>query len=166
MSGYDIKRVFTRLDWLIGNISYGGLYPALHALKTDGLVAVEVHTQRGKPSRKVYGITQDGRKTLEQWVNHTAGENGSTRAFVMRLMLADSHSRTGLITQLQQRRAQILSHREALKQDTGSAAEGVEFGQRLALDYGLVLANSELAWLDGKLDRLLKQLPTEGARDN
>jgi hypothetical protein len=30
-------------------------------------------------------------------------------------------------------------------------------GQRLALEYGLALANAELAWLDSTLDRLVKQ---------
>jgi PadR family transcriptional regulator AphA len=165
MSGYDIKRELTRLDWLTGTISFGSLYPALHALHKEGLVTVDVRAQQGKPSRKVYSITEDGRQTLEQWINHSTGDNASTRAFVMRLMLADSHSMTGLITQLQQRRAQIITHREALKQNAGTAGEGVELGKRLMLDYGLVLANSELAWLDSKLDRLLQQpLASEGIR--
>ena len=165
MSGYDIKRLLTRLGWLIGNISFGSLYPALHALHKDGLVTVDVHAHQGKPSRKVYNITEDGRQTLEQWTNQTTGENASTKSFLMRLMLADSHSIAGLITQLEQRRAQIMTHREALKQNAGSRGEDLESGQRLALDYSLVLANSELAWLDSKLDRLLRwPLPAEGVR--
>ena len=30
MSGYDIKRFFKSLSWLIGSPSFGSRYPALH----------------------------------------------------------------------------------------------------------------------------------------
>jgi len=165
MSGYDIKRVLMRLDWLIGNPSFGSLYPALHALHKDGLVTVYVDVQQDRPSRKVYSITEKGRKTLGRWINRCTGENASTKAFVMRLMLADSFSKAGLITQLQQRRAQVITHCDALMQTTRSGPDKMQLGQRLALDYGVVLANSELLWLDKTLDRLLQQpLSTRSAR--
>jgi PadR family transcriptional regulator AphA len=163
MSGYDVKRVFERLSWLVGNPSFGSLYPALHALRDEGLVTVKVDEREDKPSRKVYSITDAGKTALEEWINQPIGSDASTKAFVMRLILADNYSHSGLITQLHQRRAQVATQCAALEERAGPREREVDFGKRLALDYGRALASTELAWLDNTLKRLFQQpLPTEG----
>ena len=159
MSGYDINRVLKSLGWLVGNPSFGSLYPALHALQEDGLVTVDVDNRERKPSRKIYSITDTGTQTLRQWIDQPAGPHASTKAFVMRLILADSYSYAGLIGQLHQRRAQVAAQRTALEQTATTQDEKKGLGQQMALEYGLALANTELAWLDSALERLLKRLP-------
>lgn len=162
ISGYDIMNVLKSLGWLVGDPSFGSLYPALHALQQDGLVTMEVDSRGSKRSRKIYSITETGRQTLDEWINRPAGSNASIKAFVMRLILSDNLSPAGLITQLYQRRAQITAHLAALEQNTRALDKRTELGQRLALDYGRALATAELAWLDSTLDRLSKQpLPVE-----
>jgi len=156
MSGYDIKRVLKSLAWLIGDPSFGSLYPALHALLRDGLATVEVRPRQDKPPRKVYSITDAGREALQEWINQPTS-NASLKAFVMRLNLADSLSPAGLVAHLKQRRAQVAAHRATLEQADRTLNEGDDLGQRLALNYGLALANAELAWLDRKLDGLSQQ---------
>lgn len=157
MSGYDIKQVLKRLGWLVGEPSFGSLYPALHALQRDGLVTMEVESRQSKPSRKIYRITELGRQTLQEWANRPAGSNASMKAFVMRLILSDNLSQVGLIAQLYQRRAQIVAHRAALEKNPRPEDDRANSGQRLALEYGLAVANAELAWLDSTLDRLSQQ---------
>jgi PadR family transcriptional regulator AphA len=153
MSGYDIKRVLKSLAWLIGDPSFGSLYPALHALLRDGLATVEILPRQDKPPRKVYSITDAGREVLQEWIDQPAS-NASLKAFVMRLNLADSLSPAGLVAHLKQRRAQVAAHRATLEQADRALDEGEDLGQRLSLNYGLALANAELAWLDRKLDGL------------
>jgi PadR family transcriptional regulator AphA len=154
MSGYDIRRVFKSLGWLVGNPSFGSLYPALHALQQDGLVTLETDSRENKPPRKIYSITKTGRQTLDEWINRPAGSNASIKAFVMRLILSDNLPQAGLITQLYQRRAQITAHLAALEQNPGALDRRADLGKHLALDYGLALATAELAWLDSTLERL------------
>jgi len=162
MSGYDIKRVLESLGWLVGNPSFGSLYPALHALLEDGLVSVTTDTRPDKPSRKIYSITMAGRRELDEWVNQPTESNASMKAFVMRLIVADNFSHAGLVAQLHQRRAQVAAHRAALERAAGSRNHEVVWGRQLALDYGKALATTELAWLDNALERLFQQpLPTE-----
>jgi PadR family transcriptional regulator AphA len=162
MSGYDIKRVLKSLGWLLGNPSFGSLYPALHTLLKDSLAVVDVDSRQNKPSRKIYSITEAGRQALEEWINQPVGPNTSIKAFVMRLVLADNLSNAGLISQLYQRRAQVATHRADLEQMVQELDDQTSSGQRLALDYGLALADSELAWLDSALNRLSRQpLPME-----
>jgi PadR family transcriptional regulator AphA len=166
MSGYDIKRVLKSLGWLIGDPSFGSLYPALHALLRDGLTTMEVRPRQDKPPRKVYSITDAGRQVLQEWVNQPAS-NASLKAFVMRLNLADSLSPAGLVAHLKQRRAQVAAHRATLEQADRTLNEDDDLGQQLALNYGLALANAELTWLDHTLDRLSQRpRPAENVPGN
>jgi DNA-binding PadR family transcriptional regulator len=157
MSGYDIKRVLKGLSWLVGEPSFGSLYPALNALTNEGLVTMELEARQNRPSRKIYSITEAGRQTLHEWINLPAGSNASMKAFVMRLILADNLSQAGLIAQMYQRRAQVAAHRALLVENAQIADETGGEGQRLALEYGLALAKAELTWLDSILERYSKQ---------
>jgi len=156
MSGYDVKRYLDSLSWLIGNPSFGSLYPALHGLLEDGLVAVEVQPQPGKPDRKIYTITEAGRHGLTEWANRPAGAEASLRAFAMRLLLAGTLSPQSLREHLARRRVQVAEQRAALQREASAEGEVTDLKQHLALDYGLALADAELAWLDGVLSHLTR----------
>jgi DNA-binding PadR family transcriptional regulator len=157
MSGYDIKRVLKELGWLVGTPSFGSLYPALHALLKNGLVTVEVVSRQDKPSRKIYTITQAGQRALQEWASQPVGPNLSLKSFVMRLMLADNFTQEELLTQLRQRRDQILAHHTALAQTSSLPDEPSSLGQCLTSDYSLALADAELTWLDSTLNRLSQE---------
>jgi PadR family transcriptional regulator AphA len=158
MSGYDIKRFLKSLSWLIDSPSFGSLYPALHALLEDGLVTVEVAPRQNKPPRKIYTITETGRQVLREWADQPVASGASLKAFLMRLILASNLSHDGLITHLQQRHAQVIAHQLALERTAEAMDESVDL-DRLALDYGLVVATAELAWLDRTLVRLSRLSP-------
>jgi PadR family transcriptional regulator AphA len=158
MSGYDIKRLLKGLGWLVDSPSFGNIYSTLHALLQDGLVTVEVVPQQNKPPRKIYSIADAGKRVLKEWTDQPVSSSSSLKAFVMRLVLAGSFSQASLIAHLQQRYAQVSAHHSALQQ--AAKALGAEADlQRLALDYGMALAASELAWLDGIVNRLSQQPP-------
>lgn len=153
MSGYDIKRHLKSLGWLIGSPSFGSLYPALHALLKDGLATVEVIPREDKPPRKIYSVTEVGRRALQEWINQPAVPDASLKAFLMRLMLASHLSYSDLIAHLAQRRSQVAAHHSALGR-VAEALDETDVGQRLVLDYGLAIASAELAWLDSTLNQL------------
>jgi hypothetical protein len=75
----------------------------------------------------------------------------SLKAFLMRLILASNLSQDDLVAHLERRRVQVASH---LQQTTEAVGNEVDLGERLALDYGVAVANAELAWLDSALRRL------------
>jgi DNA-binding PadR family transcriptional regulator len=161
MSGYDIKRFLAGLSWLAGSPSGGSLYPVLRTLRQENLVTVETVPGLDRPPRKIYSITGAGHQALQAWIEQPIVANAPLRAFVMRLLLADSHSPARLSAHLQQRRAQVATHHATLVGGLETSAR-LNQGQQLALDYGLALATAELAWLDTTLDRLREQpLPEE-----
>lgn len=154
MSGYDIRVSLGSINWLIDVPSYGSLYPALHSLREEGLVNVSIVPNDGKPSRKVYSITAAGSRALEAWSHRPAEADISQKAFVMRLLLANSFSSEQLSEYLKQRYALVTARcselERSVKRDT---IEVGSEGDRLALDYGLAIANAEIAWLKATLAR-------------
>jgi DNA-binding PadR family transcriptional regulator len=162
MSGYDIKQLLERFSWLIGSPSFGSLYPTLHSLLDEGAVTVEVIPREDQIPRKIYTITQAGRRQLREWIDQPTAPDTHLKAFVTRLILADNLSSGRLVRHLEQRRSQVKSHRTVLKQATDTLNRQEDRGQYLALDYGLALADAELAWLDRTLERLSgESLPLE-----
>lgn len=162
MSGYDIKGFLKGLKWLIGSPSGGSLYPALRALRREGLVTMEVVPGLDRPPKKIYSVTEAGHQALQAWTEEPTAANATLRAFVMRLLLADSHSQARLSAHLQRRRSQVATQHALLDRGLQTPGAGPNLGRQLALGYGLALATAELAWLDNTLDRLRKQaLPEE-----
>ena len=63
-SGYDLKKHFESTFAHFFAAGYGSIYPALSSLCEQGLVNCECIPQEGKPDRKVYHITAEGRSYL------------------------------------------------------------------------------------------------------
>jgi PadR family transcriptional regulator AphA len=157
MSGYDIKRFFKLLSWLIGSPSSGSLYPILRDLLKEGLVTMEIVPGLDKPPRKIYSIEEAGRRALQTWIEKPTASNAPLKAFVMRLLLAGNFPPDSLAAHLEQRRAQVAAYEANLARMTKALNPGTDLGLMLALNYGLELASAEVAWLDSTLIELSEQ---------
>ena len=80
----------------------------------------------------------------------------SLKTFLMHLMVAGNLSREALLTHLEQRRSQLADYQTTLKQVGEAANDDRVLGERLALDYGRVMAAAETVWLDHKLAQLCR----------
>jgi DNA-binding PadR family transcriptional regulator len=154
MSGYDIKRFLKSLEWLLGNPSFSMIYPALHALLQDDLVSVEVVSHPSRPARKIYTITEAGEQALQEWIAQPPPSGVSTRAFIQHLILAGDSSSDGLVAHLRQRQKVAAEQHSALEQAVQGLGEQASQGEHLAIEYGLAIARTELAWLEKKLAQL------------
>jgi PadR family transcriptional regulator AphA len=162
MSGYDMRRFLKSLSWLISSPSTGSLYPILRALLEEDLATVETIPGLDKPPKKIYTITGAGRQELRAWIEQPVVSEVPLKAFVMRLLLVDNFSPAKLMAHLQQRRAHVAAHTDALHRAAGMSREEENLGQSLAMGYGLTLATAELSWLDDTLGELPRQpLPQE-----
>ncbi len=66
-TGYEIRKMSTEGECsYFVDASYGSIYPALARLETEGLVTCRVEQQDGRPAKKVYSITDEGRKTFHR----------------------------------------------------------------------------------------------------
>jgi DNA-binding PadR family transcriptional regulator len=68
MSGYDLGQTIRGSIGHFWNESYGQIYPNLKKLAADGLVSAKAEKQKGKPERRIYSITREGRERLANWL--------------------------------------------------------------------------------------------------
>jgi DNA-binding PadR family transcriptional regulator len=64
MTGYELKKKFSISFSFFSGLSYGSIYPALKKMEQVGWLTLEVEIQDGSPNRKVYTITDEGRKVF------------------------------------------------------------------------------------------------------
>jgi DNA-binding PadR family transcriptional regulator len=69
MSGYDLAKILKQSFIPFGSVSHTQIYPALASLTQQGHVRYHIVEQHsGRPNKKVYELTDEGRTALRQWV--------------------------------------------------------------------------------------------------
>lgn len=66
-TGYEIGRQFERSIGHFWSATHQQIYRTLKKLHADGLVAYEAVPQNGRPDKKVYTLSDRGRRALAEW---------------------------------------------------------------------------------------------------
>ncbi len=75
-TGYEIKKMIEEGAFnLCVEASFGSIYPALSKLTDEGFVACRQETQDGRPDRKVYSLTDEGRDLFKELLVQPPGED-------------------------------------------------------------------------------------------
>ena len=69
MSGYGIKKFTDMSISYFWSENYGHIYPVLKKLEEEGLVTKRIEPGEGSPDKKIYSITDDGRRALKEWLS-------------------------------------------------------------------------------------------------
>lgn len=85
MTGYELKKRFSRSFMFFSGLSYGSIYPALKKMEREGLITLKVEIQDGAPNRKVYTITDSGRKVFLETLRGPFDVDRPKYAFLARL---------------------------------------------------------------------------------
>lgn len=88
-SGYEIKKLFEDgpfSEFL--DASYGSIYPSLTRLTEDGLVSFQTMEQDGRPDKKVYSITANGRIAFMSALDEDPSEDRYRSEFLFYLVFS------------------------------------------------------------------------------
>ncbi len=77
-TGYELSKEFNEKVSYYWQATSQQIYRELARMEAQGLVAVEVIPQQGRPDKKVYSITEKGRKELIEWIAQPS-ESSATR---------------------------------------------------------------------------------------
>ncbi|MGI8859763.1 MAG: PadR family transcriptional regulator [Rubrobacteraceae bacterium] len=113
LSGYDLKRMMERPLGYFWSAKHSQIYPELARLEEDGYVTHRVVEQRGKPDKKVFGITAEGREALKAWVTEPPAGRAARDELVLKaysVWLAEPGAAAALFEEQGRR------HEEQLKQ--------------------------------------------------
>ncbi len=89
LHGYDLKAAYEADLVPESKLNFGQVYTTLDRLHRDGLVTPEVVAQSERPDRKVYTLTEKGRRELDEWLRTPSEQDRDLRnETFLKLMLA------------------------------------------------------------------------------
>jgi PadR family transcriptional regulator AphA len=128
-TGYDIKKHFESAFSHFFVAGYGSIYPALAELTDRGLVRCEAQPQPGRPDRKVYRATEEGRVAFREALCRTEPRHKVRSEFLVLLYFSQLMPPERLTEVLEQRLEEIdstlrqLDEMERLEGDHWTAGE-------------------------------------------
>lgn len=164
-SGYDLKKHFDASVGHFWSATQSHIYKALDTLEQAQWVTADFIAQEGKPNRKEYHITADGRAELRRWLAAPLPLQPVREAWLIQIFFAHHLSNEEIIALLEARRAEMVGRLAGYQAEAqNSLWHSQDVPERLCqlwdvtLDYGLSHYQSEIAWLERVIGRL-RDLP-------
>jgi DNA-binding PadR family transcriptional regulator len=164
--GYELKRTY---DELFGAVSpamnVGQVYVTMGRLERDGLVTVREERRDDGPDVKVYELTTEGEKALDEWLLEPVDAPTGRSDLVIKLVatwLGDPGAVHDLVADHRQRYLQDLRALDSLAagEDSGSLSDLLVQGAALRLQAELRFLDLVEQRLD--LDRPIRKDPSDG----
>jgi len=107
-TGYEIRKLSVEGEYsYFIDASFGSIYPALARLEAESLVVSRVEPQEGKPAKKVYAITETGRRAFIASLFEDLGEDEYRSEFLLFARFASELPASLVEDRLRQRLAQL-----------------------------------------------------------
>lgn len=176
LHGYEIRRRLREELGLFANVSFGSLYPALSRLERSGALATvneEDHANlvpmtgslsgeraalrgrrpvaaRGRRGRKVYRVTDEGRRQFATLLATEPHGGDDARSFGLRLAFARYLPPQARLRLLERHRAQLLDRLTAARRTAGGGH--LDRYTRSLVEHAAESIERDVAWLDGLID--------------
>jgi DNA-binding PadR family transcriptional regulator len=176
MHGYEIRKRLRDELGQLSNVSFGSLYPALSRLERTGAVeatedaaagtasvpmtgslsgeraalrARRTPSGLGRRSRKVYRITDEGRRQFTELLDTDGAPSADdARSFSLRLALARYLPPQARLRLLERRRAQLVQRLSEGRAATSAAGERLDTYARALMEHTTESTERDILWLD------------------
>ncbi|MDO8289264.1 MAG: PadR family transcriptional regulator [Parvibaculum sp.] len=163
-TGYDIKKILEQEVSEIVDVTVSNIYPALNELAEEGLVRYERVEQEGRPNKKVYELTEEGRAVCLEVMMTCDARQRLRSDFMYMLSYAPYLPRARVAELLNQRMADSkVVHRSLneLEVDGSPITGRLSPGQNFCIGLGRVLVEAERNYILQHRENLLRQLPED-----
>jgi DNA-binding PadR family transcriptional regulator len=160
--GYELKQELEqRFGRMLPPLNAGQIYTTLGRLERDGLVRGDRVEQDGRPNKRVYELTEDGRQALADWVASPAPGTRLKDEFFMKLVLAGLTGVADPRALIERQRREYL---QSLRDLTELASRGDgDPAVELLLEGAALHLKADLEWLDLCDQRLTPQEDSNGS---
>ncbi len=163
--GYRLKNECEAISEAFWQLNYGKLYRILDVLEKAGELDVADEIQRGRPNKRVYRITEQGRQTLDDWLlEPVSGEAQPLRdELILKLLFLGPDRVDDVYELIKQQRAIYLTRlaRVARRRRRLEKA-GIDMAAtELVLTGAEMRVRADLGWLDHIERQLLKRRAAE-----
>ena len=150
--GYQLRQEFDSRTGSTWPLNIGQVYTTLARLSRDGMVEA---TGDGDDSHKVYALTKEGRRTVEEWFATPVQLPDRPRdELAIKLALAAATPGIDLAAVIQAQRTATVEAMQDYTRLKTEAGAGDDIGWLLILDSLLFQAEAEVRWLDTCEQRL------------
>ena len=167
MTGYDLKKFFDQSVAHFWSATQSHIYKSLEGLENKGWAEAKIIPQEGKPNRKEYQITEEGRGELRQWLTTPLPLEPVREAALIQIFFSHSSSNEEIAHLFEARMQEIREQLQILRTvaqaaiDENARQVGVERARllwQMTLDYGIDYYEFELAWHEKALKEV-RNLP-------
>jgi DNA-binding PadR family transcriptional regulator len=160
-TGYDLKATFEKSINLFWNASLPQIYRTLNQMEKKGWLSFKVEHQDGKPSRKIYKLTDMGKKELQNWLSMPPDFPQIKNNMLAKIFFGNRMDKKDLAVNLRKWRERYVKLLEKL--GTGLDATAGHYATKgdfrddmrfwlLTADYGRRHAKMVIEWCDSALD--------------
>jgi PadR family transcriptional regulator, regulatory protein AphA len=156
-TGYDLKMTFEKSIHFFWNATLPQIYRTLGQMAANGWVASVMEHQDGKPSRKVYTITEAGRAEFLRWLAEAPESPEPHIPVLVKVFFGSKLPREQFIEQIRQYRGRLAlmldKHEKNVPpiiEDYASRpgnADDIRFWS-LTLDFGMRRMRAGIEWCD------------------
>jgi PadR family transcriptional regulator, regulatory protein AphA len=175
MSGYDLKKRFDQGSGYFWPVDEMQIYRTLDRLLEQGNVLVHEKIQHSRPNRKIYTVTDTGRKTLHQWLispqplptlrdpllTQLFFAAPSSNAEIIKLLEDQHTAHSKLLAYYQQKASFSL---DALVETRGEVSRE-QMLQRQVLEYSLRREQTYIEWLEQTIEAVHRLLESDEEPD-
>lgn len=160
-TGYDLKKMFDASIRHVWGADRSQIYRTLAHLEKQGLAESSVIPQEGRPAKKVYRITKQGRDVFREWLRTPLPPTEVREGSLIQIFFSADLSDDAVIDRLSAV-ADALRKRLAAYETIQPTEESEHYAPTaretffwtLTLEQGIHATHRRLAWLEGTMERI------------
>lgn len=160
--GYEIHHAFEAVvggeqNW---DVKPAQVYNTLGRLEERGLVVEDGFSQDAGPERRMYALTEAGRRELEEWLGSPVKSEHQRDEFFLKLMLSLSSGELDPRSVIYVQRANLYQELHAVTERRRNIDPKAELAYILLLDRAAMHLEADLRWLEmmeARLDEIRRQ---------
>jgi PadR family transcriptional regulator, regulatory protein AphA len=156
MSGYELLKLAEQSIAHFWSPARSHVYTELRRLARLGLATEQLVQQEQRPNKRVYAITEEGRRVLELWLTEGPYEPDQVRSsFTVRMFFGNLVARSSIVAHVEELRRNAERTLEELRAtETKIKDDESLFFPYLTLKSGLAHCEAEIRWADEALEAL------------
>jgi PadR family transcriptional regulator AphA len=150
MSGYDVAKVAEQSIGFFFTPAKSQIYSELRRLVSLGFATEREVEQDRRPDKRLYRITDRGRRALREWLETAEMESAEIKSpFLVKVFFGAHMSREALLAQVKEMRRRDAEQLQVLKQiETMIKDQAEMFFPNLTLRCGLAHTRAVIRWED------------------
>lgn len=159
-SGYEIKKIMeqsTHHFWREGDSS---IYPILNQLLDEGMVSCELRNTESDKPKKIYTISDDGQRELQDWLEHEPLLFQSRNELLLKVFFGWNVAAEVIINHIEKFRQKVKTrldkYHDSAKKISLSDLSDAKLYRFLILKAGIIYAEAGIQWCDEAITLLKK----------